>query len=102
MSSQLMHNMPYKDGFQQPAYVLKQQRRSKHRKQNIVKGSTASGILHGVPNPSWDIFVYRVHSKTECDDLKQYVEEKSFKVRNIQLKSNSLPRHKSCKVTIPV
>ena len=48
-----------KDGFQQPTYVLKQQRHE-HRKQNIVKGSPASGTLHGVPEPNQDIFVYRV------------------------------------------
>ena len=102
MSTIAQYNACDKDGFQQPTYVLKQQRRSEHRKRNIVKGSAASGTLHGAPEPNWDNFVYRVDPKTECDDLKQYMEEKSFKVRNIELKSNSQSRYKSFKVTIPV
>ena len=46
-----------KDGFQQPTYVLKQQRRSEHIKRNIEKGSAASGTLHGEHEPNRDIFV---------------------------------------------
>ena len=101
-STNIQYTTCDKDGFRQPTYVLKKQRRSEHRKRNIVKGSAASGTLHGAPEPNRDIFVYRVDSKTKCDDLKEYMEEKSFKVMNIELKSNSQSRYKSFKVTIPV
>ena len=96
-----LHVTSDRDGFQQPTHVRKQQRRNE-RRHNIVKGSAASGTLHGAPEPDRDVFVYRVDSETECDDLKQYMEGKSFKVRNVELMSNPHSRYKSFKVTIPV
>ena len=88
--------------FSMPSYVLKQQRRRENKsKRNIIKGNAKSSTLRGAPEPSRDIFVYRVDPETECETLKNHLESVSLTVRHIKLMSREESQFRSFKVTIP-
>jgi hypothetical protein len=46
------------EGFQKPAYELRQQRKRAARK--FITGTGVSGAVRGAPEPSRDLFIYRV------------------------------------------
>jgi hypothetical protein len=78
-----------------------QQRRSGHK---IIsgKGSTNSGNFRGAPEPSRELFIYRVDSDVTCNDLTEYIVEKGIKYRNVECMSNPHDKYKSFKLQVPV
>ena len=58
--------------------------------------------FRGAPEPNRDLFIYRVDPNTEAEDLRDYMMEKGFEVRNLCCISNPNARFKSFKLTVPL
>jgi hypothetical protein len=84
--------------FEFPAAHKRKQRR--HAK--AVVGTGTSDSVKGAPEPSRDIFVFRVDKETNADTLKLYMNNKNINVREIELKSNDQAIYSSFHVRIQV
>jgi hypothetical protein len=56
----------------------------------------------GAPEPSRELFIFRVDKSTEIDELKDYLVGKNVKVRELKCVSNSEAKFKSFRLTVPV
>ena len=90
------------DGFQLPSEALRRQRRAATRKQKVVSGSKNTSNIRGAPEPSRDIFVYRVHGDTSLEEMHQYITSQGFTVRDIKCTSKAESIFKSFCVTLPL
>ena len=93
------------DSFQQPAYVLKQQRRQQNRaaKKEVISGSLRNHTsIRVAPEPNRDLFIYRVDTDTKVEDLKTFIAEKEYAVRSLEVMSKPDSRWKSFKLTVPL
>ena len=93
------------DSFQQPAYVLKQQRRQQNRtaKMEVISGSLRNHTsVRGAPEPNRDLLIYRVDTDTKVEDLKTFIAEKGYAVRSLDVMSKPNSKWKSFKLTVPV
>ena len=90
------------DGFQRPSEALRRQRRAATHKQKVVSGSKNTSNIHGAPEPSRDIFVYRVHGDTSLEEMHQYITSQGFTVCDIKCTSKAESIFKSFCVTLPL
>ena len=93
------------DGFELPAYVRRRHNREINQslKRNIVSGN-AKHINHvkGAPEPSRDLFIFRVDKNTQLEDLQSYISECGFTIRCLTQVSKDESIFKSFKLTVPV
>ena len=61
--------------------------RKQRRRAKAVVGTGTSGNVRGAPEPSRDIFIFRVDKTTDADNMKRYMNNKNIDVREIELKS---------------
>ena len=86
-------------------YLLKQ---SADRKEGMPESKRLylAVVLHarirGAPEPSREIFVYRVHKETSEEDMRDFMDSNGFDVRAIECTSKPDSLFKSFHVTIPL
>ncbi len=86
----------YRDGFEYPAA-----HRRKSRRQKPVTGtSTVQGTLRGAPEPSRDIFVYRVQKGNTSEVIHNHITSSDIEPRSVTMVSNSEAKFDSFKVVI--
>ena len=78
------------------------QRRQARRRKPITGTRAAMGKLKGAPEPSRDLFVYRVDKLVTDEDISSYLSDNGVEVRAIKLVSNSESRFASFKVELKV
>ena len=87
-------------GYQLQPHQRKYQQRQQRK---IVTGNiTTSQAFRGAPEPSRELFIQRVSKNTTTEDVKQYVTNKSFTVREICMMSHQDAKYNSFKITVPV
>ena len=85
----------YGDGFRYPSEQRKHKRRAK-----AVTGVVRSNKLSGAPEPSRDVFVYRVKKNTQADDIRDYMDDQGICVRDIKKISHEDAMFDSFKVEL--
>ena len=86
-------------------YEMVQRRRRERPPQNRrppIKGTASSSKLRGAPEPSRDLFVYRVTKETVQDDLMEYLKDKHIQPRDIEKLSNTEAKFSSFRVEVKV
>ena len=97
-------NYSDEDGFLQPSHVIRKQRKefNKAVKRQVISGcSKGQSVVKGAPEPSRDLFIYRVDTATALEDLKQYIVDHGFAVRSLEMMSKPDAQWKSFKLTVP-
>ena len=77
----------------------------KRRNRRVLTGRCTSDPQHrfkGAPEPSRDLFIFRVHPDTETNELKQYLSSRKVNIRELKLVSNPAATFKSFKLSVPV
>ena len=88
----------FEEGFE---YTTEQRKRNKsQRKRTAVTGTSSSSKLKGAPEPSRDLFVYRVEKGTEIGDIEEYLTSKHTSCRSVAKVSNPDAKFDSFKVEI--
>ena len=81
------------DGFIKP--------KRRRRKRPVVGRANCEGPLMGAPEPSRDIFVYRVLPATPTEAVTQYLDKEKVTVREIKQVSKETALYKSFRIKIP-
>ena len=91
------------NGFQRPNYVRKDEKRQEAKRRRIIfgKSHTQSGSFKGAPEPSRELFIYRVDPSTTDSQISSYLNDNNFTVREISCISNPNARFKSFKLKVP-
>jgi hypothetical protein len=84
------------DDFQIPKYHKKRQQKT------VLGKKTGDTRLKVGPEPSREVFVYRVDKSTNIEDMRDFVVNEGFTVRDIKTMSHEDSLMKSFKITIPV
>ena len=92
------------EDFDLPKHALKKKRREENPRLRIITGNArpGTGRFRGAPEPSRDLFIYRVDPETIANDITDLVVQNDYVVRNIQLLSNPSARFKSFKMSVPI
>ena len=91
------------DGFQFTSYQKKALRKkSANAKQNRVTGIASSNKIKGAPEPSRDMFIYRVVKNTDVDAMTDYLAEKGIQAREVTKVSNAEAKFDSFRIEVPV
>ena len=91
-------------GYQLPNYELKNQRRKENRrKRAVITGKSDLGgcQIKGAPEPDRDLFISRLDKQTSDRDLKNFISDNGFTVRNLQRISHVDASYKSYRLTVP-
>lgn len=90
-------------GFQVPGYERKKQQRRSKQRQNFITGfaSSLAGKFKGAPEPSRDIFIFRVDPDTGVEDLRLHLRDMDVSVRALNQVSNPSAAYKSFRLTVP-
>ena len=83
------------DGFEYPSTYMKKNRRKKH-----ITGTSRTGKLQGAPEPSRDIFVYRVSKEATETVIGEHMLEQNVEVRRVEKVSNVNAKYGSFKVEL--
>lgn len=73
-----------------------------HRRRGRIQGSAESSTLRGAPPPKRDLFISRVHSDTDDEGFRKYIQEKGIQDFDIALVSNENARFKSFKLSVTI
>ena len=91
------------EGFQFTTYHKRALRKkAASSSQNRVTGTAASSKLKGAPEPSRDMFVYRVVKNTSVESLTEYIAEKGIIARDVTKVSNAEAKFDSFRVEIQI
>ena len=86
------------DGFQLP-YL---QNKHNKRKQKVITGkSHTTGGFKGAPEPTRELFIYRVDNETDVTDLQHHVHSHNFTIRDLKCISNPSAKFKSFRLAVP-
>ena len=80
--------------------VQRRGRARKHHVQGTSKNTTNDANLKGAPEPSRDIFVYRVVKETAPSQIEKYLSQSSVKVRSIEKISKPEAKFDSFRVEV--
>jgi len=82
----------------------KRRQRQERRRQQFITGyaPAKSGGFKGAPEPSRDLFLYRVDPESETADLRTHLNDMDVTVRALHQISNESARYKSFRLTIPL
>ena len=92
----------YDAGFEFPTEEKKKRRRINNRKAVTGTLKRSNGKLTGAPEPSRDIFVYRVSKGTSEDDIKDYIACSDISVRGVCKVSKSEAKFDSFRVEVKI
>lgn len=93
----------YDEGFDYTGEQKKKKmKRVKNRKAVTGTSTMLSGKLKGAPEPSRDIFVYRVVKDTTESEIQDYIVDNNIAVRGVSKVSNTEARFDSFRVEIKV
>ena len=96
-------NVAPNEGYTLPAAQLKKKRREEAKKNKVIQGKCTSNTrIKGAPEPTRDIFVYRVHPETESDILRDHITEQGIIVNNLSCVSNVEAKFKSFKLNVNI
>lgn len=88
----------YKDGF-----TYQKGRHSRNRRPITgKKRSSSSDGFHGAPEPSRDIFIYRVRRDVDAETINNYLLDSGIEVREIVKMSNEAAKFKSFRAEVKV
>jgi hypothetical protein len=87
-----------------PKSYLKKMSKQDNKRQKIITGKKRTqvqfGSFKGAPEPSRDLFVFRVDPNTDQADLFKFVQSQSVQVRGLSLVSHKDAVFKSFKLTV--
>ena len=86
------------DGYQ----TVTSGRRHRPPRRTPITGTATSSKLRGAPEPSRDLFVYRVEKDTAESEIKDYLEDHSIEARGVEKKSNPEAKYDSFRVEVNV
>jgi hypothetical protein len=94
------------DSFRLPSYQQRRNQRVENKRRNFIEGKSKvkkdGCAFKGAPEPSRHLFIYRVDSETQTIDLKTFIGDHGFDVRELNLVSHKESMFKSFKLTVPV
>ena len=100
LASNISKPSHFDEGFEYPSGQRRKNRNA--QKKSTVTGISHSSKLRGAPEPSRDLFVYRVEKSTEVNDIIEYLSSKKVTARNVTKVSNSEAKFDSFKVEVKV
>ena len=74
-------------------------------KRPVITGSVRqshNARFKGAPEPSRDLFVYRVHTDTGLNDIRSYLQAASINIRGLDCISNAESKFKSFRLTVSI
>ena len=95
----------YDDGFQMPRHALRRQesqsvKDSRPNKSRVIIGAKSDvRKFRGAPEPSRDLFIYRVHTDATTEDLRPYIANIGVEIRELSCISNENAMYTSFKLT---
>ena len=86
-----------------PRYQEKKTRQHERKRHKVITGCHKPGNdgFRGAPEPSKDIFIYRVHPDTSKRDIEDGIRGRNFEVRDLVCISSEQSMFKSFKLTVP-
>ena len=96
--SQLLHIYTSDQQFTLPSCQIRQMHR-KERWQAII-GKSRNCKLKGAPEPSYDIFVFRLDKEISSTDISKYLKDKEVSIRPVTQMSHKDAVYKSFKFTV--
>jgi len=90
------------DGFQVPRLAAKRIRRRQPPRIISGKKTNVTGTIKGAPEPLRHLFIYRVDRDTVDNEVKEYISEQGFSVKEFKRVSNEEAKFKSFKLSVPV
>ena len=90
------------DGYELPPHVKRHQRKQENKRKHFITGNKQNSKFKGAPEPSRDIFIYRVDKDTSSADLNVHLSDHEFHIRDIKCVSHPDSKYKSFCVTVPV
>ena len=86
-----------------PRYQEKKTRQHERKRHKVITGCHKPGNdgFRGAPEPSRDIFIYRVHPDTNKRDIEDGIRGRNFEVRDLVCISSEQSMFKSFKLTVP-
>lgn len=85
---------------QDDTFIKVPPKRRRPRPKPITGTGSSLGSLKGAPEPSRDIFVYRIMSEVTDDELTKYIDDQGVPVKSVELKSNAEALFKSYRVEV--
>ena len=92
----------FSEPFHIPSYHRRKQKQRDNRRRNIIRGKANSDPVKGGQEPTRQVFIYRVNTDTETEDLKTHIQEKGFDVISLNCISNEASKFKSFKLEVPM
>ena len=91
------------EGFMMPRYQEKKTRQHERKRHKVITDCHKPGNdgFRGAPEPSRDIFIYRVHPDTSERDIEDGIRGRNFEVRDLVCISSEQSVFKSFKLTVP-
>ena len=88
-------------GFMMPRYQEKKTRQHERKRHKVITGCHKPGNdgFRGAPEPSRDIFIYRVHPDTSKRDIEDSIRGRNFEVRDLVCISSEQSMFKSFKLS---
>ena len=86
-----------------PRYQEKKTRQHERKRHKVITGchKPGNGGFRGAPEPSRDIFIYRVHPDTSKRDIEDGIRGRNVEVRDLVCISSEQSVFKSFKMTVP-
>jgi hypothetical protein len=88
-------------GFEVPKYWLKKENKKKKHTIIMGRGSGQSGGLKGAPEPSRDLFIFRVDKSTLEADITNHLANHSVTIQTLECVSHQNAKYKSFKLSVP-
>ena len=91
------------EGFRLSSNELRKKYRRENLRKKTIEGKSVVAIsgVKGAPEPSRDVFIYRLDKETKTSDLETYIESKGFEIRKLECVSHDEARCKSFKLSVP-
>ena len=92
------------DEFQYPSYAARKSRQKEKRRQHVITGkrNPEGRRFRGAPEPNRDLFIFRVHTDTDVEDIKEHVLAEGYDARDIKCVSHPDAMWKSFRLTVPL
>jgi hypothetical protein len=92
--------------YQMPRYQVRKIQRSENKRRKFIEGKSTSKsgkcAFRGAPEPSRELFIYRVDGDTQLKVLKSFVTDSGFTIRELSQISHEKAVYKSFKLTVPL
>ena len=97
-----IHNEDYDDDFELPRQVRRKYNQKENRRRREITGTANKDCrARGAPEPSRHLFISRIASETNINDLYSDISELGFTIRDLACVSHNEAKFKSFKLTVP-